>query len=220
MISVVEFLHRWQDLSGAIVGGLLGVIGALIVARGVLNRERRSASRMLQSDLLNVTGMIYGLTYRRTVTLETVGATKLAKDLSFFQHHLSPLFEVHLAVMIGVDTQLAGLLVGFYATYSAVEKHAHTFMHSGIGTEDYNRAERELPRALKLADDYAQATLYLLPIHETGALRRTAMRLRRRFIPMQSEKIGKALVKQLSEPSPETPGAPGEPGAPKVPTGE
>jgi len=50
MLAWLRKLHDWQDLVGAIIGGLLGVFGALIVAHSVTSRERRSASRMLQRD--------------------------------------------------------------------------------------------------------------------------------------------------------------------------
>src|SRR5487761_349399 len=73
---VVQALDRWQELPGAIIGGGLGVIGALIGAREALNRERRNASRMLQHDLLGITDAVSCLTYRRGVTLETASSAR------------------------------------------------------------------------------------------------------------------------------------------------
>jgi pilus assembly protein TadC len=58
----IQLFARWQELAGAVIGGLLGVIGTLIVAREVRNRERRNASRMLQHDLPSVTDTVSCLT--------------------------------------------------------------------------------------------------------------------------------------------------------------
>src|SRR5487761_1429010 len=156
---VVQALDRWQELSGAIIGGGLGVIGALIVAREALNRERRNASRMLQHDLLGITDAVSCLTYRRGVTLETVGAKKIAEDLGFYCPKLSPLFEAQMAAISGLDVRLAVLLSGFHAAYAAVDSHVRTVQHSGIGTPNWVRASEALPGVLQFADDYARAAL-------------------------------------------------------------
>jgi hypothetical protein len=115
-------LHRWQDLAGAIIGGLLGVIGALIVARSLISRERRAAARMLMQDLLGITGMVYGLTHKGKAALAIIGPEALARNMAFHRHNLSPLFESHMAIVFGSwDRILAGLLVGFRQCYAAVE---------------------------------------------------------------------------------------------------
>jgi hypothetical protein len=59
--SALARTHR----RGAIIGGLLGISGALIVAREVTSREWRSASRMLQRDLFSVKAMVDTLTHER-----------------------------------------------------------------------------------------------------------------------------------------------------------
>jgi hypothetical protein len=207
----VKLLDHWQELLGAIIGGLLGVVGALLVAHDASNREHRNASRMLQRDLLNVSsGMIYGLTYHRKVTLETVGAQTLARNLSFYQRRLSPLFEAQMAVMIGPDTVLAGLLTGFHSTYSAVESHLNTYLNAGIGTQLQERAGRQLVRSLKFADEYAQAALYLLPLHELGSIHRAVRRLRRRVFSTSYDRAEQALVARMSSIHPDAEPDPAE----------
>ena len=106
MECFLAVLHDWQDLVGAIFGGLLGVVGALIVARGVLNRERRSTAVMLQRDLLNVTRMVRSLTYRRKVKLTEVGSENLLKRLVPYYDRLSPLFEQRMAVTSNYSIRL------------------------------------------------------------------------------------------------------------------
>jgi hypothetical protein len=50
--GVADFLEKWQDLSGAIIGGLMGVTGAMLVAQTATRRERRIAARMILTDLM------------------------------------------------------------------------------------------------------------------------------------------------------------------------
>ena len=52
MHDLVCFLERWQDLAGAFLGGLIGLLAALIVAWDVSRREQRRAAKLLIGDLL------------------------------------------------------------------------------------------------------------------------------------------------------------------------
>ncbi|MDR5741547.1 hypothetical protein QCE73_00090 [Caballeronia sp. LZ029] len=45
------FLEKWQDLSGAVIGGLMGVVGALVVAGNSVRREQRIGARLILVDL-------------------------------------------------------------------------------------------------------------------------------------------------------------------------
>lgn len=203
MCCFLHILDHWQTLVGAITGGLLGVTGAFIVARSASNRERRNASRMLQRDLLNVTGMVYGLTYQRKVTLQTVGPDALARNLTFYRYQLSPLFEAQMVVIIGTDYTLAGLLVGFHQSYAAVDAHMRQVERPPPDDPAARRARIALPRMLTFADEYARAALYLLPLQEFGAFRRARERFRRRFRPSNEDRIEQALVARMSAPQPE-----------------
>lgn len=124
-------------------------------------------------------------TDRRGATLATVGAETLATKLTFYRPHLSPLFVAEMAIIIGTDPMLAGLLIGFHESYTAVESHMRKIEGLAPNNRDFERARDGLPRVLQFADDYAQATLYLLPLQELGRRRRTCERLRRHFRPTQ-----------------------------------
>jgi hypothetical protein len=200
MCSIVQVLREWQDLAGAIIGGMLGVFGALIVAGSVATRERRSASRMVQRDLVSVTAMVDNLTYNRQVPLAALGDQLIGK-LTFSRHHLSSMFEAQMSIMFGSDRILAGLLAGFHQHYSLTEYFVGNIERARtMVPPDPQAAAREreqLPAMLKGADEYAQAALYLLYLEEMGTLLRARERLRRRFRPTQDDKDARVLVDRL-----------------------
>jgi hypothetical protein len=198
---VINFLERWQDLMGAVLGGLLGVFGALIVAGSVSTRERRSASRMLQRDLLGVVGMVSNLTYERKVPLDSLGE-QLVRKLAFARHRLSPMFEGQMSIMFGSDRILAGLLAGFHQHYSITEYFMGNIERARTQTvpaADAARERQQLPAMLKGADEYAQAALFLLYLEEMGISRRMSERLRRRFRPTQDDRNARALIDRLTD---------------------
>jgi hypothetical protein len=59
--DLVAFLDRWQTLMGAAVGGIMGVVGALIVASRATRRERRIAAGALLPELMSFRGAQEGL---------------------------------------------------------------------------------------------------------------------------------------------------------------
>lgn len=195
---ITEFLHHWQDLSGAIIGGLMGVAGALIVARNALDRERRNASRMLQHDLLGLTDAVSRLTYSRKVSLETVGAERIAEDLLFYRPKLSPLFDAQMAVISGADLRLATLLSGFRTAHSALASCAQNVQRTGRNAPWGIPARVALVATLQSADDCARAALYLLPLQELGTGCRAYRRLRRRAWPDAEDRLLQALVTKLT----------------------
>ncbi|WP_158760123.1 hypothetical protein [Paraburkholderia acidiphila] len=52
--DLIATLHDWQDLAGAIIGGLMGVIGALIVAGRGTRRERRIAASTVFPEIYSL----------------------------------------------------------------------------------------------------------------------------------------------------------------------
>jgi len=199
MYSLLRSLYHWQDMLGAIIGGLLGVIGALIVSHGLLRRELRTASRMLQRDLLNVVGMVYALTGHRKVPIAAKEGAELADELVFYRHLLSPLFEEQMAIVIGESRPVAGLLIGFHQTYSAFEFHMRKIdrIKRDGGALGGNREVAALPRTLDMADWYAQACLYLVTLLEMGIARRWREALRRQLRPTDEDRRLQKAVKQL-----------------------
>jgi hypothetical protein len=54
--SCVVFLREWKEVVGAIIGGLLGVVGAMVVARDARQREDRAAAIAVMAPLLDLRG--------------------------------------------------------------------------------------------------------------------------------------------------------------------
>lgn len=50
--NMVEFLDHWQTLIGSLIGGLMGVVGALIVATRGTRRDRRLAASSLLPEVM------------------------------------------------------------------------------------------------------------------------------------------------------------------------
>ena len=49
MAAIIEWLDHWQTMLGAIFGGLIALIAALIVALAQTRRERRTAAMLVLS---------------------------------------------------------------------------------------------------------------------------------------------------------------------------
>ena len=56
--TLVKWLNHWQDLVGAIIGGLMGIVGAFIVAYAQKRREENAAAMLLSSDFTAFVGSI------------------------------------------------------------------------------------------------------------------------------------------------------------------
>lgn len=54
MTYFLEWLDQWQTLLGSILGGVIALCAALIVAQAQTRRERRAAATIILSDLFSV----------------------------------------------------------------------------------------------------------------------------------------------------------------------
>jgi hypothetical protein len=54
LCAVVAFLDHWQTLIGSLAGGLMGVVGALIVATRGTRRERRIAASVVLPEVISL----------------------------------------------------------------------------------------------------------------------------------------------------------------------
>jgi hypothetical protein len=182
----------------------MGVIGALIVAQSATRRELRVAARFVIRDLVTVHGMVDKIA--KVAKVQLTGGSGynewVAKKLSFFRHKLSPLFEVCMAQLMGVDTKVASCLTCFSMWYSRVQEYMARIEHTWQESDGPTPAMRELdqlPLALERSNEFAVCSAYLLQLQELPEGRRLYRRLQRRWWPTEDDKAVKALLKKCLE---------------------
>ncbi len=103
------FLHHWQNLAGAIVGGIFSLSVALLVSSLARNREDRAAAMILIAAFANINARHSSL--ERLAKERSVPAADLhkwlAEKLVQSRPKLSPGFEGALARLLLIHTSLA-----------------------------------------------------------------------------------------------------------------
>ena len=140
MAAIIEWLDHWQTMLGAIFGGLIALIAALIVALAQTRRERRTASMLVFSDLLAIVTAAQNL---HTLAADSnVSDEKyprwLAEKLSLRRPKISPYFEAEMVRLLDVDVSLAAHLHLFRISFSIVEDRVLDL--KGTFTEDSSRS--------------------------------------------------------------------------------
>ena len=121
--SIVRTIFDWQDLVGAMVGGLIGIIGALIVAEGAKKYEQRAAAMLVVIDLISVNvavNKLSELAAENQITEEDK-AFFMADKIAFMFPKLSPLFEASMLRILPIDMQLAAHLTLLNSMYRDLE---------------------------------------------------------------------------------------------------
>ena len=113
----VDFLQDWQTLFGAIIGGVSGVIAALVVDFGARRREERSAAMLIVNDLKQVS-TVCEILEDETKDLSAVDAALAAISyLGELHPKISPLTEGSIFRISNVDFNLSVHLVNFHRDY-------------------------------------------------------------------------------------------------------
>ncbi|MGG1943668.1 hypothetical protein AB1286_02525 [Trinickia sp. NRRL B-1857] len=76
--SVLSALHHWQDLLGAFLGAVIGIVGALIVASATKRRSRNIAALLLLPDLKSYMSITAVATIPTTTTITAVATIPTA----------------------------------------------------------------------------------------------------------------------------------------------
>ena len=122
--ELVKWLCKWQTLLGAAIGGIIGLLSALIVAHSARRREEISAAMVLVGNMVKVVASFQILLKKSEG--EGVPADKhhrwLSEKLAKFHPPLSPMFEASVARIMPVSGKLASHLELFSTIYSDVEK--------------------------------------------------------------------------------------------------
>ena len=124
MTNLICFLDHWQSLAGAFVGGLSGLVAALVVAGSANRREQRAAAMLIIVDLTSFGAA--GETLRQLGKKLNVPSDKhhllLANGLVISRPKLSPLFEASMVRVMTVDDNLSAHLSMIKIVYSSIEE--------------------------------------------------------------------------------------------------
>jgi hypothetical protein len=209
MHNLICFLERWQDLAGALLGGLVGLVAAYVVAWDVAGREKRRAALLLIADLMP---------YKATATNLKALATEqqvpesdypiwVSEKLHWRRPHLSPLFDSYFAYVLEVDAALAAHLTMFRVIQSSMEDHlqrieqdAEDIRHVGDSRAAPRHPEHTRVDAAAVADSlallgaHAECAIHLCSVFALSRTPTFLTRLRMRVKPNATEQLSRNLL--------------------------
>lgn len=123
MSEIVIFLEKWQTLLGSIIGGIIALFVALIVAHSLRRREEVASAMLLLSDITEVRiafEVLRDLAVEKKIP-DNEYPLWLAEKLAGSFPKLSPLFENAVVRMLPINAVLAAHLTLFHKIYTGVE---------------------------------------------------------------------------------------------------
>src|SRR6266705_990224 len=104
MNEFVSFVHRWQTLIGALMGGIFALATAFVVAGSVIRRAQRTAAALQSVE-------------------ETKYPLWVSEKLSWRRPKLTSTYDSHAANLVGVEDALSAHLSLLKMVYSTLEEH-------------------------------------------------------------------------------------------------
>jgi len=203
----VSQIERWQTLIGALVGGIMALVVAFVVANAQTRREQRASAYILLVDLLAVQAADQSLT--QLAKGKAVSSDELplwlSEKLSWRRPRLSALFQLQMVRVIDVSASLSAHLSIFHMQYEALHEHLDRLEEDQqlLRTKGANTAPRS-PAASKAdavsvaqdfrsAADHAKCAAHYLDLLVLRSFP-TFSRIRMRFFPMEVERLSKQLL--------------------------
>ena len=195
----VAFLNQWQTLIGALVGGLMGVVGALIVAASATRRGRRIAASSVLPEVMSLQAA--NLAIDRAVAVTTLNNIKKKQlvcnmllssrpTIRFLQSQvITQLYDIdarlysHISLCHTIHEQLEPKLEQYRNERSATQAAPSSAesVVSGLIPLDYRAAEAVL--VWDLCVEHAALASYYLDRFIFRAWPIWAFRLRMRLFP-------------------------------------
>lgn len=117
-------LFHWQTLLGSILGGVIALLAALIVAHSQTRRERRAAASLVLTDLMSVEATEEKL--KHLSKAQQVDAKDypswVAEKLEWRRPKLSSFFEAEVARLLDLHPALSAHLNLFRTIYPSIEE--------------------------------------------------------------------------------------------------
>jgi len=210
MLDAVAFLQKWQTLTGAMIGGFISLLVALIVATSATRREQRISAILLLSDLMAVRAAAENLARiakEQGVTEERYPLWASEK-LSWRRPRLSALFESNMARVISVDARLGAHLSLFKTVYTSIDDHVARVENDAQrlrtqGRSEFPRSPAETAAdanvaaaALKLAGEHAAYAEYFLSAFVLNTMPGFMKRIRIWAWPNEIDRGSKRLLSE------------------------
>jgi hypothetical protein len=203
---VIGLLDHWQTLVGAVIGGLMGFVGAYVVASSAATRERRSAARQLTISIGLWENVYKRIEKFRTAQHKQSDGALIAEHLAIYRAELPPLFEQQVLQVSHLGGgQLAGFPTAFLTVYRRMESYAAAIAASRSVPTAQPRTTIDDESILAL--DFARlhslagpATYLLLPECELSRWRRWTMKRDRALCPTEEDLAMQALIQRQGAP--------------------
>lgn len=207
MESLIIFLNKWQTLIGSFIGGIVGLLAALLVAYKERRRDENASAMLLISDLTVFTGASSEVINSQSDKDTDKGKVIIAHKLVRLRPILSPMFDASMVRVMSVDQKLAAHLANFKMLYTGItqilDRLAPQFDKEDISVLVDNTVTiadaKKLYQGLDLASKQAECAVYFL---EELFLRgivwwaRNTISFRRRFCPTSEDKKSETLLKE------------------------
>lgn len=207
MQELICYLEKWQTLIGAFIGGIVGLLAALLVARDARKREQRAAAMLLVGDLAEVrtaSEVLREMSEKKDMSADDKGARWITNMLLKRRPSLSPLFESSMVRIMSVDDHLAAHLILFKKIFRSADARLTELAYSLERSKQegpFILSNKEIDSLIKLiasgfynAVEHAVCAEHLL---DKLIIRRSALlhRLMRKFKIPKEEKKCRELLK-------------------------
>jgi hypothetical protein len=204
----ISNLMQWQDLAGGIIGGLMGVVGAWIVAGSFSLRERRSAARLLTVDVYHAV-WVHKRVMREYEKIRTGRAAMGLEETSFrdwlpqllqiYTYRLSPVFEEQTLLLLYRGGWLAWHLRNFVAIYTEMAEHlalVTTPRTPALNQSLLEGVKRTLETNFEMSYEAARCAGYYLGPEQRTFVPALWFRVRRRWWPTEEQQEAAAILQR------------------------
>ena len=203
--GVVGALDHWQTLIGALAGGLLGVVGALVVARMIGRRDRRIAAAMVLPDLQQLTASYEALALRLTNESGKLQSMVALTALLVKRPNLFALHTPAIGQLTDLDARLYSHLFQCEMVHTAFETgiRAYAASQDAISAQGVSMPPRRIPQSKphqvfldwQLCVEHATLATYYLDRLVFGRWPRALALLRMRIRPNDVDRRSAHLLK-------------------------
>ncbi len=208
MESFIEFLGKWQILIGSLIGGVVGLLAALVVAYSQRRRDENASAMLIIGDLTIFAGAICEAINSQPESNTDKGKVIIAYKLVRLRPRISPMYDASMVRVISVDPRLAAHLQGFKMLYDGIiqilDRLTEQFSREDISILIDNTHvladARKLAQGLDLASKQAECAAYFLKelfLNRCAWWTRLTLPIRRRFYPTSEDIKSEKLLREV-----------------------